>query len=351
MNSSVRSWALLSAVVFLAWAAYAQSGEPSPKKNPTGNTAAAGYARSAPTRSSYPTGPLTLQSNYFRKVDVAARASYSSSDTNLDHSLEGFAGLITRSRQRSILTAGLASSKRVIANTDLGVTIHVTENFRIVDSFRFSNFRVPGGRSLSTGSLFAATLLSRPNVYNPATCPPPFTAATCPQHLASSPPDIVNDMFNGFLREESKLNTFELEYDLGRRFTVHAGHRFERQGITNNFVDLQQVTIYPTQAIARGCPTSAGCVKTSTLSSENTLEINGNSLLAGFTARPIGGLRSSFDLEWFAADRTSTRISPKNLQHYKARISYKPSHWMSVAGTLNILASRNNVPEVLASRS
>ena len=43
MNSSVRSWALLSAVVFLAWAAYAQSGEPSPKKNPTGNTAAAGY--------------------------------------------------------------------------------------------------------------------------------------------------------------------------------------------------------------------------------------------------------------------------------------------------------------------
>lgn len=305
-----------------------------------------GYARSAPTRSSYPTEQLTLQSNYFPKLDISARASYSSSDTTLD-SLEGFAGLITRNRQRSILTAGSASSKRVVTNTDLGVTIHVTESFRIVDSFRFSNFRVPGGWSLLTGSLFGATLLSRPNQFNPATCPPPFTAATCPQHLASSPADIVNDLFGSFLREESKLNIFQLEYDLGRHFTVHGGHRFERRSITNNFVDLQQLTIYPTQAIARGCPTPAGCNKTVTLTSANTLEINGHSLLAGFTARPIDGLRGSFDLEWFSADRTSTRISPKNLQHYKARISYKPRHWMSVAGTFNILESRNNVPEVL----
>ena len=41
------------------------------------------------------------------------------------------------------------------------------------------------------------------------------------------------------------------------------------------------------------------------------------------------------------------RISPRNLQHYKDRINYKPRRWASFSGTVNILESRNNVTGVM----
>jgi hypothetical protein len=77
-------------------------------------------------------------------------------------------------------------------------------------------------------------------------------------------------------------------------------------------------------------------------SADNALEINGHSLLFGVAVRPIEGLRGSFDLELFSADQASTRISPRNLQHYKGRLSYKPKDWVNLAGTVNVLESRNN---------
>jgi hypothetical protein len=68
-------------------------------------------------------------------------------------------------------------------------------------------------------------LLSAPNVFDLATCPPPFTAATCPQHNASAGADITRDQRFEFLRQNSKLNTFELEYDFTYRITAHLGYR------------------------------------------------------------------------------------------------------------------------------
>ena len=309
------------------------------------------YNRSAPSRVSYPTEQLALQSNYFKPLDLSARASYSASDATMNNNLEAFAGLITRSRQRAYAVGGDSQSKRVIANADLGVTIHVTRKFRIVDSFRFSNFRIPGGWSLTNGSLFGATLLSRPNLFSPATCPPPFTAATCPQHNASSGADITNDLMNSFLRQDAKLNTFELEYDVTRRFSGHVGYRFERRSLTNSMYDLQALTFYPSLPNRGACAGQAlvngVCNTTVATTSNESLGADGHSLLFGFSARPTDAFRANFDLELYSADDVFTRIAPRNLQRYKARVGYKPRHWMNLAGTVNILESRNNQTEVL----
>jgi len=51
----------------------------------------------------------------------------------------------------------------------------------------------------------------------------------------------------------------------------------------------------------------------------------------------------SADVELFSSDNSFTRISPRNLQHYKFRATYRPRNWMSFAGTLNVLENRNNV--------
>jgi len=168
------------------------------------------YSRWAPIRVSYPTEQLTLQSRYFRNLDLSARVSYSSSQSKTPNWYENFVGLATRTRERFGFVTGPSSAKRVVGSADLGMTLHVTEKLRLVDSFRFSNFRIPGTWNLLSADLFGPTLLSTPNVYDPATCPPPYTAATCPQHSASSGADVIQDQRFDFLRHNAKLNTFEL---------------------------------------------------------------------------------------------------------------------------------------------
>src|SRR5579864_171158 len=320
-----------------------------PTMNPACN-AFQSYGRWAPVRISYPTEQLTFQSHYFRTFDLSARISYSSSDSTISNWYENFSGLSSRTRERAGLISGPSSSKRVVGSSDLGVTVHVSEKLRLVDSFRFSNFRIPGLWNLNTTQFFGATLLSKPNVFSPATCPPPFTAATCPQHSASSGADVTQDQRWDFLGQNSKLNTFELEYDFTRRITGHLGYRYEDRKITNNQVDFSDLTWYPSLARRGGCTatqTDGSCQTTTTLTTNEVIDVHANSLLAGFSARPTNQIRTSFDLELFSADNAPTRISPRNLQHYKGRASYKPKPWLDFSGTVNVLESRDNVPEVL----
>ncbi|HTL51159.1 MAG TPA: hypothetical protein VL860_01155 [Planctomycetota bacterium] len=321
---------------------------------PTMNPACNGfqsYNRWAPVRVSYPTEQLSLQSRYIPKVDVTARASYSASGSNVSNWYEEFVGLATRTRERAGVVSGPSSSRRIAANADLGVTVHVTDKFRLVDGFRFSNFRIPGTWNLLSGNLFGATLLSTPNLFDLATCPPPFTAATCPQHSTSSGADITQDQRYDFLRQNSKLNTFALEYDFTRRITGHLGYRYEIRELNNNFYDFQNLTYYPSLANRGPCATvtlvDGVCYTTATSDGAETIAVHAHSLLAGVVARPTDNLRTTFDLELFSADNAPTRISPRNLQHYKGRASYKPMSWFDVSGTVNVLESRDNVPEIL----
>ncbi len=269
----------------------------------------------------------------------------------MDSLSEAFRGLITRTRGRQLDITGNAKGKRVVANSDLGVTVHLTDKVRLVDTFRFSNFRIPGFYDQVTATLFGATLLSNPNTFDPATCPPPFTAATCPQHNASSGADIIVDQMNTFLRQDLKLNTFGVEYDLTRYLTAHLGYRYEHREIAHNFADSQDQTFYPTLANRGNCagqPLVNGvCSVTVTDSETNLIPISARSALFGLSLRPVDAFRLTFDTELMSADRVSTRISPRQLQHYKLRAAFKPKDWINLSGTMNVLESRNNVTDVL----
>ncbi|MBV9608684.1 MAG: hypothetical protein JO187_03920, partial [Acidobacteria bacterium] len=299
------------------------------------------YFRGGPTRTSMPAEQFSFQTNYIRRVDVSGRFNYSSAENNLPGFVEAFEGMTTRTRARDSTIFGTALTHRIGATADFAVTLHVTDALRLSDTFRFENFRIPGAWSLATSTLYGATLLSNPNVYSSATCPPPYTAATCPQHSASSGPDSVADQFYEFIRHDEKVNTAEIEYDFTRRITAHAGYRYEHRDIRDNFFDYQGQTIYPTQAVARGCPTSAGCTLAVSTLLSSALEINGHSLLAGFTARPTDKLKIGFDTELFYADNAYTRISPRHLQAYKLRVNYKPAEWIALGSFIDIRENRN----------
>jgi hypothetical protein len=245
---------------------------------------------------------------------------------------------------------------------DLAATVHLTDHFRLVDTFRFSNFRIPGVSDLTALSLFPgvspATLLLPIVPYNASTCNG-TTGVGCPSHTTSSAADISTTVANPFLGQDSKINTFELEYDVNPHYGGSVGYRFGRRTIGQGLASSIAETFYPNNAVRGDClttPTHVGgnvgtngvCTYSAqTPDTTDSLEINEDSALLGFWARPTEKLRANFDMELFSADNAPMRISPRNLQHYKTRVNYRPERWMTVSGTVNILESRNNVPDVM----
>ena len=307
------------------------------------------YSRFSPIRNSYPVEQLSFQSAYFHAVDMSGRVSYSGSDSDRPNYLENFNGLLTRTAGRTIQQTGPAKSRRVNTTVDYAATIHVTDRFRIVDDFRFSNFRIPGTWALSETDTFGATLLTTPNIYNPATCPPPFTAATCPQHTTSSGPDVIQSTINNFLGQDSKINTFELEYDFTKYLSAHAGYRYQRRDINVRLSYVQVGTFFPNRNTRGGCTQIVNniCTLTTVLLDENDFtEINGHSGLFGISARPGHNLRISFDTELYSADNTFTRVVPRQFQDYRIRATYKPKDWINFGTAIVIREGRNNVSDV-----
>ena len=317
-----------------------------------------GYNRQEKIRTNYPTEQLSFQSNYFKHIDFSGRFSYSSSDSSNPVYDETFNGLITRSRQRLYEQAGASTAQRISGSADFGLTYRLTEKLHLIDTFRWENFRIPTGWTYTTGSRFGATLVSNPNVFSPATCPPPFTAATCPQHIAASGADVVVDALNQFLKQDTRINTFEVEYAFTPRISAYIGYRFERREITHNDADVQIQTFFPgpTAALAnRGAcaPASAHplnpdgtCTATVTDSGADFIEINGHSALFGFSARPNNRVRFSFDTEQFYADNAFTRISPRHLQRYKGRLNAKMTEWWNFGTSINIRENRNDTADI-----
>ncbi|MCU1255294.1 MAG: hypothetical protein JWM83_1593, partial [Candidatus Angelobacter sp.] len=280
--------------------------------------------------------------------------SYSSGDTTNPSYLETFAGLISRNRQRLYTQAGSSSAQRISTSADFGMTFRLTDKLHLIDTFRYDNFRIPTGWNYTTTSFFGATLLSNPNTFSPATCPPPFTAATCPQHNASSGADLLVDFLNQFLKQDSKINTFEVEYQFSPRVSAYVGYRFERREITDRNSGFQVQTFFPSLPNRGACagqplsPTGVCTIAAANpvLDVDEFVEINAHSALFGFSARPNKRIRLSFDTEQYYADNAFTRITPRHLQRYKGRLNAKLTEWWNFGSAINIRENRNNAFDI-----
>lgn len=313
------------------------------------------YTRAAPLRTSYPTEQLTLQSSYFRRVDLSARGSYSSSETNVVNFDEHFLGLSSRTGLRASTTSGEAHAKRIVANVDFGITVHLTEKLRLIDTFRFSNVRIPGSWDSTSLSFFNGvnppSLLNPIVPFDPTVCP--ANPAACPQHGNSAPADVSSPTYARFLGQDSRYNTIEAEYDFSKHFGGRLGYRYGHRRLPLRWVTNADELFYPANPNRGDCATSGlnpdgSCsFAGETDNQEENIQITEHSALFGLWLHMNRTLRANFDMELFSADNAPTRTSPRNLQRYKTRVNFKPREWVSVSGTVNILESRDNVPDVL----
>ena len=312
---------------------------------PTASSVCAGataYSKSSRYHATYPTEQLSFESSYFRDLDLSGRLSYSTAQMRLPAYSDLFAGYIPFSSQVQATGTGTARARRTSVNGDLGLTWAAGEHLQFSDFAHYVRFRVPGVGDLTESSLFATTAVGTPNTF--ATCKPPFTAATCPAHIANSPPDLSQLVLGGFLAQTLASNQAEARYDISRRVGARVGYRYEQRDIAAGSVALANELFYPTLPNRLDCagvkPQADGsCQVTTTTNLFGapiiSALIHQHSLLAGLWATPWQALRLNVDFEGSNADQTFSRIDPRRSTQIRARASYRPRPWAEFSATAN----------------
>jgi hypothetical protein len=349
------------------------------------------YSQAGSPRNFMPTERLRFQSNYFKNFETSGALGYSAANDSVPNFNEIVNDYVTRNGSRGSTTGGPADAKRVSVNANWSGLYSVSDKFRILDSFRYDNWRTPGLWNTEETNIFGQMQPGLVGLAQPqalftsanfiSLCPFPYTAVTCPSHTASSSADIVDGPNYSFLAQNIRSNTFELQYDFSRRLTAHIGYEYTNRTIADFNATFYSAETYfpggtggpaPYYFAARGdCQIPAGgtvpppaCTEnvdpaTGQLisltfsgpaagndTSRNITGISENTLLAGFTARPMDTLRITADLQFGSNNYSFTRISPRKVQSYKLRANYKPRSWINLDGSVDFHDNRDNVVTV-----
>src|SRR5271168_1738368 len=334
------------------------------------------YSQVGRPRNFMPTERLRFQSNYFKNFEMSGSVGYSTGNNVIPDFLETVNGFTIRSAERGSTTGGPAQAKRVSVNADWTGVYAVTDKLRILDIFRYDNWRIPGMWALDETNIFGtgfaglAGLQQSQAVFNTVNCPVASNAATCPQHVASSAADVITGLTTSFLGQNLKSNTIEAEYDFNRRYSAHAGYLYTNRTIAEFSNTFDSSLIYfpgggtaNDDLAARGsCALVAGALPAGcTLNADGSVTfvppatsspprsvttINENALLLGVVARPIDTLRITGDFEFGYNDQSFTRIDPRQVQSYKIHATYKPRPWATLDGAVEIHENRDNVATV-----
>ena len=309
-----------------------------------------GYTRTQRVRTTIPTEQVTLQSSSIKKVDVAASFSYSNAQSTSPLT-ELFDGLITRTGERQISSPGSRSRASWISVvSDLGATYHVSDRLRLIDTFRFRNYRVPGIFDLLQTSLFNGDTVAPPGSL---LGPPAVYPGTTPLHGPGTPADVLTNTYSRFLGQDIKENEFEVQYDFSRFAGVNLGYRYSHIRDHNEWTSVANANVfYPPLASRGDCSglplnPDGTCTFTGLFDSEDDpVVINEHTALGGLWLRLKPDLRINADAQYGYADNFRTRIFPRHVQRYRAQATYVPRAWLNVGANFNIVEQRNHTSEI-----
>src|SRR5277367_582145 len=258
--------------------------------NPTCNSFLS-YNRYAPTRAIFPTERLLFQSTSLPHFTMNGRLLYTGANSTLNNYYELFNGLVSKSAVRQTLITGSAKAQRINVNGDFAVTWQVTPKISATNLFSYWDFTTPGHNTFTETDYAGTTLLA----------PPGATTTTTTSDAQ-------------FLNQKTKANTFIVAWDAAARASLSVGFRYRSRLITDSGGDV--------------------------------IPIHEDWGLFGAALRPTPQWRINFNVEAMYADNSFYRISPRQLQHYVVRSTYKPRNWLTFSGAINILEQRDNVATV-----
>jgi hypothetical protein len=273
---------------------------------PTGtltNTACNGffaYNRTNPVRTFSPTERLSLHTTYYQRLEFSASYAYSSADMNapLD---EFFNGLIQRSDIRQESVVGIGHASRVSNVADFTATLHLSEHFRLVDTFRYWAYRIPEAFSSSETDW---TCTSLPN----CSLITPISATT------QGTPAITSDQLS--FNQKLGRNEIDLIWDILKHVGARVGFRYGDQ-------DFFRVNDFAT-------------------GDEDHIVVHQFTPVAAFWAKPTPNLRLNFDFEHTNNDNTIVRIGPRKESRYRVQANYTPRPWAVLGGSVNLWQATND---------
>jgi hypothetical protein len=334
-------------------------------------------------RARFPVEKFSFQSDYFKNFEMSGSAAYSNSSNVMTDLNELFNGWVSRTVTRVSTTAGPAEAKRVVADANWAGDYHITDKLSLRDEFYYHNWRIPSGWATSQNNLFATPPgpgqvgLTLP--ISPATpanfaalCPPPFTSASCPQHSASSGPDVLNEGVSQFLGQNLRNNLVEVKYDFTTRLSAYIGYFYEARTISDFTATIDTGEVYLPSgrggtaandflAARADCAISGGALpsecslnsatgviteigpEVTNDTARNHYYIHENAAEFGLSARPNDKLRVNADVMAGYNDNSFTRISPRQLQSYKVHATYEPKPWANIGAAVDIHENRDNV--------
>lgn len=263
------------------------------------------YARTDHMRNHVPTEQLSFQSNYFQRVNLSGRASYSSLEFTGPFN-DFFNGFLADSGTRQYTTTGPMKGQEISASADLSATLEITKRLRLNDKFRFYRFGIP--------TFWNSTLQTWLG-----------TSALSP--VAPTPDLTDNALFSRFLGENTKLNEVSLGYDFTKYVGASIGYRF-RSTLYRAQDELNDLT--------------SGDIETG----EDIIPVDFHSGLFGIWLRPSDKLRANLDMEVTTATNFLTRISPRRLLRYRIRTRYQPVRWATMSATADVYEARNGITEI-----
>jgi hypothetical protein len=307
------------------------------------------YSRTQRVRTTIPTEQLNLQSSSLKKLDFVGRFvySYAHMASPVD---ELFNGLITRTGERMIDLADSHSSAHWNSvSADSGITYHISDRLRLVDSFRWRDFRVPGAFDLFSSSLFNAGTVAPPGSLLGSPVPP----TTGPLHTDGSPADALNDTYDRWIGENMYDNQFEVQFDFAKFAGVRIGYQFQHTLDDHYWTSTANADVFypllPNRGDCAGLPLNANgtCTFTGVFDNEDeAVDINTNTGLFGLWFRPTQNLRLNLEAQIGYADNFFTRIDPRHLQQYRADASYTPRPWVNLGVNFNAVESRNHTGDI-----
>jgi hypothetical protein len=332
--------------------------------NPKCNNGTFYYNRSDVVRTGIPTEQLSLQSSYFRKLDITASGVYSSATSDLGNYNDVWSGIGTHSGVRVYQITGPATARRITNNYDLGLTYHLTHSWSLSDQFRYVNWREPGTFDQTEYNCFpsASPATVTTGIGSPcgltsliAGLPGPgLTNTSVPGSIAGTPaaPNFGNPFasFNPymeFLGERSYYNTARVGWLPSRRFSAYLGFRYARRELREfdgeGVVENVPLTAPTTNTTTLANATNAQFLP-STLISANTFtdRLDQYTPLLNLMFRPTDAWRINGDAELGYANHTFTYISPRHEQRFRINSSYKVRRWATLTGAVHFIETRND---------
>jgi len=256
------------------------------------------YNRTNRTRTSQPTERLSLRNNYFQRLNLTASYAYSAADMNAPLN-EYFNGLTQRSSLRQQTVTGPGQATRISNVADFTATLHLSEHLRIVDTFRFWDYRIPESFS---------SIETDWTCINTATC----SLLTPIGNTTQSVTDTSSELsFN----QSWKRNEIDFVWDASKHFGGRIGFRYGNK-VFHHILDF-------------------------TTGDEDRVVIHEYTPVIALWAKPMKSLRFSFDWEHTNNDDALVRIGARKEDRYRVHGNYTPKPWAVLGASINLWSVSN----------